>query len=86
MTIPLSFLLIIYLIFVAVFIIFAIINIHHITMSASVTPTSLLVIFFVLAAGFFTIYGTFYMLRDVNWQARVDTSTGSVSSGQPDIF
>lgn len=64
----LSILLIIYWIFLAIFVIFVLINIYHIAVSASLTVVSFLVTFFVITAGILTIYGTWALLQDINFQ------------------
>lgn len=66
--ITLSTLLIVYWIFLAIFVIFVLINIYHIAVSASLTIVSFTVTVFVIAAGVLTIYGTWTLLQDINFQ------------------
>ena len=63
----LSLLLIPYALVVAIFIIFTLINIYHIANSAAMTAVSFTVTFFILALGVLTIYGTWYLLQNVDW-------------------
>lgn len=68
MTIPLYTLLFPYLIFLTIFTVFFLINIYHISMSASLTLVSFFVTFFVFATSAFTLYGVWVWLGTVNWQ------------------
>lgn len=65
---PLYSLLIVYYLFLLIFVIFVAINIYHIVVSASLTVVSFFVTFFVIAAGLLTIYGTWALLQDINFQ------------------
>ncbi len=67
-SIPLYVFLFIYLIFLAVFAAFSMINVYHIVMSASFTLASFTITFFVGLLTVLTFYFTWYLLADVNWQ------------------
>lgn len=68
LTLPLALLLYLYYAVVAIAVIFQLIMIYHLLLSAATTFTSLTVTFFVLAATVLTVYGTWYLLREVNWE------------------
>lgn len=57
-----------YLGFIAIFFVFSIIHIYHIFLSASFTFVSFIASFIIFVATIFTIYGTGYTLRNVDWQ------------------
>ena len=67
MTIPLYSLLFVYVIFLAVFFVFLLINLYHIIMTASLTLVSFFMIFFIFSASFLTLYLTWYFLQGTNW-------------------
>ncbi len=66
--IPLYIFLFFYLIFLAVFLSFSIINFYHIIATASFTIISFVVSFFILTITILTFYLTYTLLIDVNWQ------------------
>lgn len=66
--IPLYNLLFIYLLFLTIFSIFALINFYHIVMTASLTATSFFASFFMFIVSVLVIYITWWLLQDVNWQ------------------
>jgi len=65
---PLYIFLFAYLIFLAIFIAFSIINFYHIVATASFTIASFMMSFFVFAITILTLYMTYTLLMDVNWQ------------------
>lgn len=83
---PLSSLLIVYTVFLAIFVIFVLINIYHIVVSASLTAVSFLVTFFVIAAGVLTIYGTWLLLQDVNFQQPLFNTRSLTDGFRPSQF
>lgn len=54
-----------------VFFIFAMINFYHIITTASFTFASFVISFFLFAFTILTLYATWYLLLDVNWQTTV---------------
>ena len=67
-SIPLYVFLFIYLVFLAIFAAFSLVNIYHIIMSASFTLASFVTSFFIGLLTVLTLYYTWYLLADVNWQ------------------
>ncbi len=68
-TIPLYTLLFAYLLFLAIFTIFSIINFYHIIVTASFTFASFLITFIVFTLTVLTFYFTWQLLLSVDWQA-----------------
>ncbi|PIR03069.1 MAG: hypothetical protein COV60_02340 [Candidatus Magasanikbacteria bacterium CG11_big_fil_rev_8_21_14_0_20_43_7] len=66
--IPLYIFLFVYLIFIAVFLAFSIINFYHIVVAASFTIVSFTISFFIFALTLLTLYLTYTLLVDINWQ------------------
>lgn len=71
MAIPLYVFLLIYLIFLAVFAGFSLVNVYHIIMSASFTLASFMITFFVSLLTVLTLYYTWFLLKDVDWQTAI---------------
>jgi len=83
LTIPLYTFLFIYLVFLVVFVAFAIMNFYHIVMTASFTLASFIITFFIFTLTILTLYFTWQVISMVNWQADVllfntEWLTGSV--------
>ncbi|MFH1947067.1 MAG: hypothetical protein ABIJ23_02840 [Candidatus Magasanikbacteria bacterium] len=83
LTIPLYTFLFLYLIFLVIFVAFAIINFYHIVMTASFTLASFIITFFTFTLTVLTLYFTWQVISTVNWQADVllfntEWLTGSV--------
>lgn len=57
-----------YLGFMGIFFVFSLIHIYHIFLSASFTFVSFIASFIIFVVTLFTIYGTGYLLLDVDWQ------------------
>lgn len=70
-TIPLYTLLFLYLIFLAIFAVFSLINIYHIIMSASFTLASFVMTFFIFTLTVLTLYYTWHLLLEVDWRAPI---------------
>jgi len=68
-TIPLYTLLFAYLIFLAIFLIFSMINFYHIIMTASFTFASFVVTFIIFTLTVLTFYFTWSLLVDIDWKA-----------------
>jgi hypothetical protein len=69
LALPLYILLIIYLAFLAMFVIFTLINIGHLFQTASLTFTSLFFTIVVISATLIIVWLTWYFLQGVNWHA-----------------
>lgn len=67
-TIPLYTLLFIYILYLAIFMTFSVINFYHIVTSGSFTTASFTISFFVFALTILTLYFTWFLLQYVNWQ------------------
>jgi hypothetical protein len=65
---PLYIFLFAYFIFLAIFVSFSMINFYHIVATASFTLSSFMISFFVFAITILTLYMTYTLLVDVNWQ------------------
>ena len=73
MTIPLYTLLFVYVVFLAIFFVFLLINLYHIIMTASLTVVSFFTSFFIFTASFLILYMTWYLLQAMDWnQALVE--------------
>ena len=70
-TIPLYIILFLYLIFLAIFAVFSLINIYHIVMSASFTLVSFVITFLVGVLTVLTLFFTWQLLVDVYWQTPI---------------
>ena len=68
MDIPLYILLFIYIFFLAFFTVFALINLYHIVMTASLTMTSFFMSFLIFAGSILIVYATWYFLQNIDWQ------------------
>jgi hypothetical protein len=80
--IPLSYLLFVYLVVVAIFGIFLIIHVYHLAVSASLTVTSFIVTSFVTVAGVLTIYGTWALLQSVDFSQPLIHLGNAISQNQ----
>ena len=69
--IPLYIFLFLYLLFLCVFLIFALINFYHIVMTASFTFASFIISFFVFVLTILTLYFTWQLMADIEWQRQV---------------
>ncbi len=83
LTIPLYTFLFLYLIFLVIFVAFAIINFYHIVTTASFTLASFIITFFTFTLTVLTLYFTWQVINTANWQADVllfntEWLTGSV--------
>jgi hypothetical protein len=70
-TIPLYYILFVYLLFLTVFVTFAVINFYHIVISGSFTFVSFTISFFTFTLTILTLYFTWQLLLDVSWQAPI---------------
>ncbi len=66
--IPLYFLLFIYIVLLAVFVAFMILNFHHIIVGASLDSISFGVSFLIFILTVLTLYFTFQILGETNWK------------------
>ena len=66
--IPLYSLLFVYILFLAIFVVFILIDLYHIIMTASLSMTSFFMTFFVFVTSFLIIYATWYFLQNVDWR------------------
>ncbi len=69
-TLPLYILLFAYFGFLAIFVIFAFINLLHIVRTGSMTMASFVITFICFAATIFTLFATWTLLQGVDWQER----------------
>jgi len=69
--IPLYSFLFIYLLFLAVFVAFSIMNFYHIVMTASFTFASFVITFFIFTLTVLTLYFTAQLLMEVDWQTQI---------------
>lgn len=83
LTVPLYLFLFAYLIFLAIFAVFSIINFYHILATASFTLASFILSFFIFALTALTLYFTWQLTIDVNWQTPVTLFNSSWIS---DVF
>ncbi len=67
-TLPLYILLFIYLAFLVVFVIFSMLNFYHIVITGSFTMASFIFSFFIFTLTVLTLYFTYHLLLEVNWQ------------------
>ena len=67
-TLPLYVILFLYLIYLAIFAIFSVINFYHIVTSGSFTIPSFAASFVVFTLTFLTLYFTWTLLAGVDWQ------------------
>jgi len=71
LTIPLYSFLFLYLLFLCVFVIFSIMNFYHIVMTAAFTLSSFIMTFFIFTLTVLTLYFTWQLLLNVDWQTPV---------------
>ena len=71
-TLPLYFLLFIYLAFLAFFFTYMSINFYHIIVSGSFTFATFVASFLCVVLTLLTLYFTFTQLKDVNWAESID--------------
>lgn len=71
MTFPLGLLLIPYLIAVAGFLIFAILNVFHLITYGATTRTSFIFTFVFLAGTVLIAYASWWALNDINWSSSI---------------
>ncbi|MDO9509834.1 MAG: hypothetical protein Q7J14_00935 [Candidatus Magasanikbacteria bacterium] len=57
--------------FLVIFLIFLFINLYHIFETSSLTLASLTVVILIFAVSAFTLFTTWYLLQDVNWQTQI---------------
>jgi len=67
-TIPLYVMLFIYLAFLVVFVSFSILNFYHVVVTGSFTLSSFMMSFFIFSLTVLTLYFTYQLLAEVNWQ------------------
>ena len=65
---PLYLLLFVYLVFLAIFAVVMVANFYHIISTDTLTLPSFSITFFVLAATVLTLYGTWFLLQDIDWR------------------
>jgi hypothetical protein len=70
-TIPLYTLLFAYLLFLAIFFVFSMINFYHIIVTASFTFASFVVTFIIFTLTVLTFYFTWQLLMEIDWQAPI---------------
>jgi len=68
---PLYTLLFIYFLFLAVFVVFILINLYHILEAQIFSTATFLVTFFVISASLLIVYFTWEILSAVDWQQQV---------------
>ena len=71
LTVPLYFFLFAYLIFLAIFAVFSILNFYHVLETASFTLVSFITTFFVFSLTILTLYFTQQLLIEIDWQTPV---------------
>ena len=71
LSIPLYFLLIIYLIILAIILGFFLVNFLHIVLTGTTTTASFVITLFVLICSALILYGTVYFLNGVDWSQQV---------------
>ncbi len=69
LSIPLYTILFIYILVFALFVVFSIINFYHILTAGAFTFASFAVSFLVFALTILTLYFTWYLLIDIDWQS-----------------
>lgn len=72
LTIPLYIILFIYFGYLAVFVVFSLLNFYHIISTASFTMASFIISFFVFTLTFLTLYFTWQLLLDVDWKMTIN--------------
>ena len=80
-TIPLYTFLFVYLVFLAIFTVFSMINLYHIIMTASFTLASFFTTFIIFAIVVLVFYFTWLFLQGVNWQTPVTLFNSEWISG-----
>jgi len=71
LSVPLYFFLFFYFAFLVVFLAFSTINFYHIVTTASFTMASFITSFFIFTLTILTLYFTWYLLQDIDWQTLV---------------
>ncbi|OGH71360.1 MAG: hypothetical protein A2921_02185 [Candidatus Magasanikbacteria bacterium RIFCSPLOWO2_01_FULL_43_20b] len=71
LTVPLYFFLFAYLIFLAIFAVFSILNFYHVLETVSFTLTSFITSFFIFSLTVLTLYFTQQLLIEIDWQTPV---------------
>ncbi len=85
-TIPLYTLLIVYVLALLIILLFIWINILHIFQGGALTLASLISTIAVLALIVFTLFGTWLLLRNTNWQQSIQIFDSSWFVGQDTQF
>lgn len=67
-TLPVYTLLFLYLIFLTIFAIFSIVNVYHVVVTGTFTLASFFITFFVSVLTVITLYFTWHLLKDIDWQ------------------
>ena len=80
-TFPFSFVLIPYGLFLAVFLIFALINVYHMVHYGATTFISFLVTFAFMAGSAFILYFTWQLLAGVDWGMPVELGNAFANNG-----
>lgn len=70
-SIPLSLFLLLYILVLVGYCIFFFLIVYHLFASSTFTVTTMFMTLFTITLLALTIGGTFYVLRDVNWQTRI---------------
>jgi len=71
LTLPLYIFLFIYFAFLAIFAIFSLINFYHILTTGTFTLNSFVITFFVFSLTVLTLYFTYSLLNNIDWQTEV---------------
>jgi hypothetical protein len=83
LTIPLYSFLFIYILFLAIFVAFSIMNFYHVVMTASFTLASFVLTFFTFTLTVLTLYFTWYLLGGVDWQTPITLFDSSWLTNTP---
>lgn len=84
-SIPLYFFLFAYFFFLVAFLVFSVINLSHIFQTGGVTFTSFVVTAIMFALIIFTLFATWFLLKDVSWTNTWEV-TNWFSNNSTDIF
>lgn len=71
LTIPLSTALLLYALFLVIIAIFTLVNLHHLAVNASLTLASFVATVAVFSLGTLTLFGTWSLLQDTDWQTPI---------------
>ncbi len=71
LTLPLYIFLFLYFAFLAIFMLFVIINFHHIISSGTLTLTNFFFTVLIAAITIFILFGTYQLLQGTDWQQSV---------------